>query len=134
MEKWEQGGQEATRVAPGVRSSPSREYVCWLQGRREVSLLPLPSPQPAGLVTTLAHTEAREEMGWPQGSPAPRRGTTVRFRQLRDRYRGVNGHVNGEDRMQVPSLRQIRWRGAGWEKGGRAERWAAGAGEVSIGV
>lgn len=91
-------------MAPGGRSSPSREYVCWLQGRREASLLPLPSPQPASLVTVLGHTEAREEMAGRRGLQPLGRGTTVRFRQLRDRYRGVNGHVNGEDRMQVPSL------------------------------
>ena len=76
-------------------------------GTQKISLLlPFKTPNQTGWTPSWAHTGRK----WAAcgGSPALERSATAPFLQLRDDYRGVNVGVNGEDRMQVPSLQQIR--------------------------
>ena len=105
--------------------------------QEDLATLLFKPPNQPGWTPSWAHTEAQTGRKWAAlgGSPALERSATAPFLQLRDDYRGVNGRVNGEDRMQVPSVQQIRCVdkvcavGAGWGKG--AGRWAARAVERS---
>lgn len=101
--------------------------------QEDLSTLPFKPPNQPGWTPSWAHTEAQTGRKWAAhgGSPALKRSATAPFLQLRDDYRGVNGRVNGEDRMQVPYVQQIRC--VGWvpDGGKGAGRWAAGAGEIS---